>query len=185
MPSNKPTLTHCVTSLTLHLINGNQEMTRISCTLKVTQQGTLVPQPYCSPETPHVADSLLLQRPFTTTIMNENNVVVAAAGPTLTSAQVALIAMGIVACFSFILAVYIWSRSLLNQRRERSMLDDTTTAAGVAAEEHRYRQQHYAHDYARSTIHDTSPLQQPAYTNNTAYFTHNGLPLPPTYKSKN
>jgi len=165
-------------------------MTRISCTLKVTQQqGTLVPQPYCSPETPHVADSLLLQRPFTTTTMNENNVVVAAAGPTLTSAQVALIAMGIVACFSFILAVYIWSRSLLNQRRERSMLDDTITttaaAVGVAAEEGLYRQQHYAHDYARSTIHDTSPLQQPAYTNNTAYFTHNGLPLPPTYKSKN
>ncbi|CAO3622133.1 unnamed protein product [Mucor fragilis] len=182
MPSNKSTLN--VSLASLHLINGNQEMTRISCTLKVTQQGTLVPQPYCSPETPHVADSLL-QRSFTTTTMSEKNVVVATAGPTLTSTQVALIAMGIVACSSFVLAVYIWSRSLLNQRRERALDDATpppTTTA--AAEERLYRQQHYAHDYARSTIHDTFPLQQPAYTNNTAYFTHNGLPLPPTYKFK-
>ncbi|GAN04522.1 hypothetical protein MAM1_0066d03983 [Mucor ambiguus] len=127
--------------------------------------------------------------------MNEENDVVATNGPTLTSVQVALIAMGIVACSSFVLAVYIWCRSLLIQRRER-MLDDatTTTAAEVAAEERIYRQQQVincAHDYGRSTIHDASLLQQhysqrqPAYTNNAAYFTHNGLPLPPMYKSKN
>ncbi|KAF1805524.1 hypothetical protein V8B55DRAFT_1490728 [Mucor lusitanicus] len=123
--------------------------------------------------------------------MSDKNVVVATAGPTLTSAQVALIAMGIVACSSFVLAVYIWSRSLLNQRRER-MLDNATPTTRVAdTEENMYRRHqqqqhvHLAHDYARSTIHDTSLLQQqPAYTTNTAYFTHNGLPLPPTFKSK-
>ncbi|KAK4518443.1 bleomycin hydrolase [Mucor velutinosus] len=127
--------------------------------------------------------------------MGEENVVVATAGPTLTSVQVALIAMGVVACSSFVLAVYIWGRSLVNQRRERMLDNATTTAAAeIAAEERVYRQQqqyHHVHDYARSTIHDTSLLQQhrlrqqPAYTNNTAYFVHNGLPLPPTYRSEN
>lgn len=125
--------------------------------------------------------------------MGEENVAATPAGVTLSSVQVAAIAMGIVACSSFVLAVYVWSRSLLNQRRER-MLDNaaatTTTAASAAtvavAEVEAFRQdmyrQHHTYDYGLSTIHDTS---QSTYTRNTAYFTHNGLPLPPTYKSRN
>ena len=126
--------------------------------------------------------------------MGEENVVATPTGVTLSSVQVAAIAMGIIACSSFVLAVYVWSRSLLNQRRERMLGNATTTttaAATVAVVEvealrqDMYRQ-HHTHDYALSTIHDTSLLQQQStYTRNTAYFTHNGLPLPPTYKSRN
>ncbi|CAO0798447.1 unnamed protein product [Mucor circinelloides] len=127
--------------------------------------------------------------------MGEENVAATPAGVTLSSVQVAAIAMGIVACSSFVLAVYVWSRSLLNQRRERKLDNATTTTAAAAATvsvaeveafcQDMYRQ-HHAHDYGLSTIHDTSLLQQQStYTRNTAYFTHNGLPLPPTYKSRN
>ncbi|KAL7313305.1 hypothetical protein PS15m_007065 [Mucor circinelloides] len=121
--------------------------------------------------------------------MGEENVVATPAGVTLSSVQVAAIAMGIIACSSFVLAVYVWSRSLLNQRRER-MLGNATTTTAAAAEVEALRQdmyrQHHTHDYALSTIHDASLLQQQStYTRNTAYFTHNGLPLPPTYKSRN
>ncbi|KAL9542860.1 hypothetical protein PS6_009584 [Mucor atramentarius] len=116
--------------------------------------------------------------------MGEENVVATPAGVTLSSVQVAAIAMGIIACSSFVLAV-----SLLNQRRER-MLGNATTTTAAAAEVEALRQdmyrQHHTHDYALSTIHDASLLQQQStYTRNTAYFTHNGLPLPPTYKSRN
>lgn len=184
----------------LYLIS-KKEMTRIpsSITVKQVTQHTFVSQslPYI-PET--IDESSLLplsQQPYTTN-MSEKNVVESL---TLTSVQVAGIAMGIVACSSFVLAVYIWGKFLWNKRRERLLLGNNPQEE-VDETINRYRRQQpeqalsYSHDYALSTIHDTPQLdnlnssqQQKMYkTDNNAYFVHNGIPIPPKqaiYKPKN
>lgn len=184
----------------LYLIN-KKEMTRISSSITVKQvtQHTFVSQslPYI-PETIHDSSLLpLSQQPYTTN-MSEKNVVESL---TLTSVQVAGIAMGIVACSSFVLAVYIWGKFLWNKRRERLLLGNKPQEE-VDETINRYRHQQpeqalsYSHDYALSTIHDTPQLdnlnssqQQKMYkTDNNAYFVHNGIPIPPTqaiHKPKN
>ena len=187
----------------LYLIN-KKEMTRISSstTVKQVTQHTFVSQslPY-TPETIHDSSlQPLSQLPYTTSMSEKNTM----ESLTLTSVQVAGIAMGIVACSSFVLAMYIWGKFLWNNRRERLLLGDSPqeevdeTTNRYRHQQPQYQQQQslsYSEDYALSTIHDTPQLsnlnfsQQKMYKmNDSAYFDHNGLPIPPTqaiYKSKN
>ncbi|KAI8635930.1 hypothetical protein BD408DRAFT_426948 [Parasitella parasitica] len=98
----------------LYLINKEQLIcTSVFRATQATQRAFISPFLSCARET---NSSLLPSREpakMSTTITAEVL--------TLTSAQVATIAIGIVVCSSFLLAVYIWGSSLLQRRRDEEL----------------------------------------------------------------